>query len=61
MLQLVVKRFSNLILMPLDQIENDNPMARFGVDSMIASEFRSWFWMAFKVELLLLDLLSSDK
>lgn len=60
-LRLVRKRFSNLILIPLEQIDNDKPLANFGVDSMIASEFRSWFWSAFKVDVPFLDLLSPEK
>lgn len=60
-LQLVRKRFSNLILMPIDQIADDKPLAGFGVDSMIASEFRSWFWTTFGVDVPFLDLLSPEK
>ncbi|KAK0634886.1 polyketide synthase-like protein [Bombardia bombarda] len=60
-LRLVRKRFSNLILMPLDQIDEDRPLAKYGVDSMIAAEFRTWFWTAFKVDIPFLDLLSPEK
>ncbi|KAI1768203.1 putative polyketide synthase [Hypoxylon sp. FL1150] len=55
------KRFSNLILMPTSQIDFHKPFAQFGVDSMIASEFRTWFWNAFKVDVPFLDLLSPQK
>jgi hypothetical protein len=43
-MQLIKTRFSNLKLMPIDQISEDKPLSSFGVDSMIASEFRAWFW-----------------
>ncbi|KAI0470598.1 putative polyketide synthase [Xylariaceae sp. FL0804] len=55
------RQFSNLILTPLDQIAVDKPLAQFGVDSMIASEFRTWFWASFKVDIPFLDLLSTTK
>lgn len=38
--RLIKKRFSTLILMPLDQLDEKMPLPDFGVDSMIASEFR---------------------
>ncbi|KAF2258784.1 polyketide synthase, partial [Lojkania enalia] len=60
-LRLIKKRFSNLILMPADQIDDRTPLPDFGVDSMIASEFRSWFWTAFKVDIPFLDLMSAQK
>ena len=59
--RLIKKRFSNLILMPLDQIDEHKPMPDFGVDSMIASEFRSWFWAVFRVDLPFLDIMSPQK
>lgn len=59
--RLMKKRFSNLILMPFDQIDEDKPMPNYGVDSMIASEFRSWFWAVFRVDLPFLDLMNPQK
>ncbi|KAK7972186.1 hypothetical protein PG988_006320 [Apiospora saccharicola] len=59
--RLVKKRFSNLILLPLDQVDESKPLADYGMDSMIASEFRSWFWAAFRVDLPFLDLMSPQK
>lgn len=60
-LRVISKQFSNLILMPLDNIDTKKPLAQFGVDSMIASEFRSWFWSALKVDIPFLDLMSQTK
>ncbi|KAF4619055.1 hypothetical protein G7Y89_g14793 [Cudoniella acicularis] len=60
-LRLTKKRFSNLILMPADQIDGHKPLSQFGVDSMIAAEFRTWFWGTFKVDIPFLDLLSPQK
>lgn len=60
-LRLIKKQFSNLILMPQDKIDDKKPLAGFGVDSMIASEFRTWFWGSLKVDIPFLDLLSQNK
>jgi NADPH:quinone reductase-like Zn-dependent oxidoreductase/NADP-dependent 3-hydroxy acid dehydrogenase YdfG len=60
-LRLIKKRFSSLILVPLDQIDERRPLPQFGVDSMIASEFRSWFWTVFRVDLPFLDIMSPQK
>ena len=58
-LGLVVKRFSNLLLMPLDAVDTKKAIASFGMDSMIAAEYRTWFWTTFKVDIPFLDILSS--
>ncbi|KAF7863846.1 hypothetical protein EAF04_006811 [Stromatinia cepivora] len=60
-LRAVRKRFSSIILMPVDQIDDTKPLAQFGMDSMIAAEFRTWIWGAFKVDVPFLDLLSNQK
>ncbi|KAI0828782.1 polyketide synthase-like protein [Hypoxylon sp. FL0890] len=60
-LRAIRKQCSNLTLTPLAQIENEKPLAQFGVDSMIASEFRTWFWASFKVDIPFLDLLSATR
>ncbi|PYI20858.1 putative polyketide synthase [Aspergillus violaceofuscus CBS 115571] len=59
--RLLKKRFANLILMPLDQIDDQKPLPEFGVDSMIASEFRTWFWTVFRVDIPFLDIMSVRK
>lgn len=58
-LALVSRRFSNLLLMPLDKVDTKKPLAAYGMDSMIAAEYRSWFWSIFKVDIQFLDILSS--
>ncbi|TRX91638.1 hypothetical protein FHL15_007420 [Xylaria flabelliformis] len=60
-LRLVRKRFSDMILLRVDQIDDTKPLARYGVDSMIASEFRNWIWTTFKIDVPFLDLVSQDK
>ncbi|KAI1426161.1 polyketide synthase [Xylaria sp. FL1777] len=58
-LRLIKKRFSNLILMAADQIQENKALPDFGVDSMIASEFRTWFWSVFKVDIPFLNIMSA--
>ncbi|KLO99257.1 putative polyketide synthase [Fusarium fujikuroi] len=58
-MQLIKTRFSNLILVPTDQISEDKPLPNFGVDSMIASEFRSWFWAVLRIDIPFLDIMST--
>nr|ALQ33041.1 putative polyketide synthase [Fusarium thapsinum] len=58
-MQLIKTRFSNLILVPTDQISDDKPLPNFGVDSMIASEFRSWFWAVLRIDIPFLDIMST--
>ncbi|CAG9942769.1 unnamed protein product [Clonostachys rosea f. rosea IK726] len=61
-LSLVIgRKFSNLILMPFEKIDYARSFAQLGVDSMIASEFRAWFWNGFAVDIPFLDFLSPDK
>ncbi|KAF5688761.1 polyketide synthase [Fusarium denticulatum] len=58
-MQLIKTRFSSLILVPTDQISEDKPLPNFGVDSMIASEFRSWFWAVLRIDIPFLDIMST--
>ncbi|RYP54379.1 hypothetical protein DL768_000796 [Monosporascus sp. mg162] len=60
-LRLTKRRFSNLILMPADQVDEKRPLPSFGVDSMLAAEFRTWFWNTFKVDVPFLDIVSQQK
>ncbi|KAI0402748.1 polyketide synthase-like protein [Xylaria palmicola] len=55
------RRFSHLLLTPMDQIDHKKPFAQFGIDSMIAAEFRTWLWNSFNVDVPFLDLLSHHK
>ncbi|KAI1170031.1 polyketide synthase-like protein [Nemania sp. FL0916] len=60
-LRLARKRFSDMILLHLDQIDDAKPLSKYGVDSMIASEFRTWVWTTFQIDVPFLDLMSQDK
>lgn len=54
----VAKRFANMVLLPLEQVEVSKPLADYGMDSMIAAEFRTWFFQSFHVDIPFLTLLS---
>ncbi|RYP80509.1 hypothetical protein DL770_006182 [Monosporascus sp. CRB-9-2] len=41
MLRLIRKRFSSLVLIPLDQFDSRKPLAHFGMDSMIVADSRT--------------------
>ncbi|KAL2867458.1 type I polyketide synthase [Aspergillus lucknowensis] len=56
--QLIVKRFSNLVLQQADKIDPARALSKFGMDSMLAAEFRTWFYQAFKVDVPFLTLLA---
>lgn len=55
---IIQRRFSNLVLIQLEKIDMAKPLASYGMDSMIAAEFRTWFFQAFKVDIPFLELLS---
>ncbi|THC98862.1 hypothetical protein EYZ11_001640 [Aspergillus tanneri] len=55
---LVGKRFGNLILIPEEKLDVKQPLSTYGMDSMLAAEFRSWVYKVFKADVPFLDLLS---
>lgn len=54
----VIKRFANLVLLLLEQVDISKPLADYGMDSMIAAEFRTWFFQTFHVDIPYLTLLN---
>lgn len=57
-LQHVAKRFGNLVLLSFAQVDVSKPLGQYGMDSMIAAEFRTWFFQSFGVDVPFLTLLS---
>ena len=57
-LDLIKKRFSNLVLVPVEKVDDSRPLNSLGMDSMLAAEFRTWFYQAFKADIPFLMLLS---
>jgi NADP-dependent 3-hydroxy acid dehydrogenase YdfG len=60
-LEALRRRFSHLLLTPVEQIDPTRSFAQYGIDSMIAADFRSWVWTSLKVDVPFLDLLSPRK
>lgn len=56
-LDLILGRFSKLVLLQVEKIDPDKPLAYYGMDSMISAELKSWAWRKFKVDLPFLGLL----
>uniref|UniRef100_A0A8H7NCH8 Carrier domain-containing protein n=1 Tax=Bionectria ochroleuca TaxID=29856 RepID=A0A8H7NCH8_BIOOC len=52
---------NNLPPLPQDQIDDHKALPHYGVDSMIAAEYRTWFWSVFKVDVPFLDIVSPKK
>ncbi|KAI5866016.1 reducing type I polyketide synthase 10 [Durotheca rogersii] len=50
-------RFGNLILMKFEAVDTRKPLADYGMDSMIAAEFKTWFYQNMAVDIPLLTLL----
>ena len=57
---LVVQRLANLILVQAHKIGKTVPLSSWGMDSMLAAEFRTWFFMAFAVDIPFLMIMSED-
>lgn len=57
---LVIKQFCNLILVAVEKLDSHQPLSTYGMDSMLAADFRSWMYRIFKADVPFLDLLSSS-
>lgn len=56
-LDFIRKRFGNLVLMKYETVDVRKPLAEYGMDSMIAAEFRTWFYQSMAVDIPILTLL----
>lgn len=54
----ISKRFCDLVLMDPSKVDASKALAAYGIDSMLAAEFRTWFFKAFKIDIPFLELLS---
>lgn len=57
LMDIVVGRLANLIPVPAGKIDRDMALVKWGMDSMLAAEYRTWFFMAFMVDVPFLFLL----
>jgi NADP-dependent 3-hydroxy acid dehydrogenase YdfG len=54
---IVSKKTSNLILVPVDKLRPDKKLGEFGLDSMLAAEFRTYIYHTLEVDLPFMTLL----
>ena len=54
---LLLEKFSNLVLTPVARMSSSKPLASYGMDSMIGAEIRSWAWKEFHADVPFLTLL----
>ena len=47
---MVAKKISNLILLPLEKLRLNQALGEFGIDSMLAAEFRAFVFQSLKVD-----------
>ncbi|RYP59382.1 hypothetical protein DL769_008567 [Monosporascus sp. CRB-8-3] len=57
-LEHIARRFGNLILMKYEAVDVRKPLADYGMDSMLAAEFGTWFYQDFRVDVPMLVLLN---
>jgi len=57
-LQIVMEKMANLLLLSLEKLGPSTKLAEFGMDSMLSSEFRTFIFHKFQVEIPFLTLLS---
>jgi hypothetical protein len=56
----VAKKMSNLILLPMEKLRLDQKLGEFGLDSMLAAEFRTFIFHALEVDVPFVTLLNKD-
>lgn len=56
----VVKRLSTVMTLPIEDIDAGKPIHHYGVDSLVAVEFRNWFAKAFSADVPVLDIMGND-
>ncbi|PSN60577.1 reducing type I polyketide synthase 10 [Corynespora cassiicola Philippines] len=57
LLDFIRRRFGNLTLLKYESVDVNCPFASYGMDSMIAAEFRTWFYQSLSVDVPFLTLL----
>ncbi|KAL9120671.1 MAG: hypothetical protein Q9187_002770 [Circinaria calcarea] len=56
----IIQRFSALLQIPTERMDVSKSLVAFGMDSMIATEIRTWFFHAFKIDVPFFDLLAKS-
>ncbi|KAM0335103.1 hypothetical protein ACHAQA_000138 [Verticillium albo-atrum] len=53
----IMKKLGNLLLLPMEKIVATKALMEYGIDSMLAAEFRTWFYQELQVDIPFLELL----
>ena len=59
LMEAFVKKITTVLSVPISNIEPSNPLSSYGLDSIVAIEFRKWFSKVIGVELTLFDVLKA--
>ena len=54
----LAKRFSSILCMDVEKLDLHKPLMQFGIDSMIATEIRTWLFHTYRSDVPFFDLLS---
>ena len=54
-----IEKAANVLAIPTSTIQPGNPLSAYGLDSIVAVEFRKWFFNAIAVEVALFDILGA--
>ncbi|CAG8978206.1 hypothetical protein HYALB_00011441 [Hymenoscyphus albidus] len=57
-LDFIKRRFGNLVIIRYEEVDVHKALGNYGMDSMLAAEFRTWFWQSMAVDVPLLMFLS---
>ncbi|GFF58827.1 lovastatin diketide synthase LovF [Aspergillus lentulus] len=55
---IIISRIAKVLMMPVEDISNTQPLHSYGVDSLIAVEMRAWIAKEFHTEISVFDILS---
>ena len=56
----IAEKIRNLLLLPADQLQPETPLSRFGLDSMLAAEFRQFIYRVFEIDVPFMMLLAKS-
>ena len=56
----IAKQLAKMLTMSIEKIDVSKNLSAFGMDSMLATEFRTWFFQTFKIDIPFNDLLESS-
>lgn len=55
----IIKKLSDMFMIPTDEFDKSQPMSKYGVDSLVAVELRNWLVAHVQAEMSIFDVLQS--